>query len=80
MIFCVEVIGWIVLLTLSGIIVYNLAHFFYSIYLGAKLGRNINPRKYGPWAGESSHFEMFSLATLFENIETNYGYSRDWIH
>lgn len=52
MIFCVEMIGSAILAILALKTVYNIGHFFYSIYFAAALGRNINPRKYGPWAGK----------------------------
>lgn len=49
---CVHVLGWIVLTLLGAKTVYNLAHFVYTIYLAALLGRNIDPRNYGPWVSE----------------------------
>lgn len=51
MVFCVQAIGWVFLAALAAKIVYNIGHFFYSVYLAATLGHNLDPRKYGPWAG-----------------------------
>lgn len=51
MVFCVQVLGWVVLVLVGTKTVYNICHFGYSVYLGAALGRNLDPRKYGPWAG-----------------------------
>lgn len=56
MVFCVEFIGSAILTILVGWLVYNIGHFFYSIYFASVLGRNINPRMYGPWAGKFIHY------------------------
>lgn len=53
MVFCVGVLGWVIMAIFAVKTVYNISHFFYSVYFAAALGRNVNPRKYGPWAGKS---------------------------
>lgn len=46
-----EFIGLVTLTILVLKSIYNLVHFFYSVYLASVLGFNIDPRQYGPWAG-----------------------------
>ena len=46
-----EFIGLVTLTILAVKSIYNIAHFFYSVYLASVLGFNIDPRQYGPWAG-----------------------------
>lgn len=49
---CVQSLGWVVLTFLGAKTVYNVLHFIYTIYLAAPLGRNLDPRNYGPWVVE----------------------------
>ncbi len=52
MVFCMEVLGWGILAALGVKAFYNMSHFLYSAYLARILVRNLDPRNYGPWAGE----------------------------
>lgn len=63
MIFCVEVMGWVILALLGAKVVYNIGHFLYSVYLAAPLGHNLDLRNYGPWAGE---YGVKNTLNLFE--------------
>ena len=47
----VQVIGWGTVIALTAKTAYNLGHFVYCLFIGPALGRQIDPRKYGPWAG-----------------------------
>lgn len=47
----VEWIGLVTVTVLTLKIVYNLVSFFYTAFVGAALGRNIDLSQHGPWAG-----------------------------
>ena len=47
-----ECIGYITVTLIALKLTYNLAHFFYISFLGALLGKNIDLRQHGPWAGK----------------------------
>jgi len=47
----VELVGWITLAIITASLIYNVLHFVYTTFLGSLLGRNINLKKCGPWAG-----------------------------
>ena len=46
-----EFIGLVTLTILAVKSIYNIIHFFYSVYLASAFGFNIDPCQYGPWAG-----------------------------
>jgi len=47
-----EVVGWITLAAFAGKILLNLGHFVYSTFRGNLLGRSIDLKKHGKWAGK----------------------------
>jgi hypothetical protein len=46
-----EFVGWAVLVIFTAKTVYNLIHFAYTTFLGRLLGRGIDLKSCGPWAG-----------------------------
>lgn len=63
MLFGVQFIGWIVLGGLATKLAYDFARFLYTVRLASIFGRNLDPFKYGPWAGES----LLSVLKLTNN-------------
>lgn len=53
----IRILGWVILTALAIKTVYGIGRFFYSLYFGAMLGHNTDPRNYGPWAGEFFFFK-----------------------
>ncbi|XP_057374288.2 very-long-chain 3-oxoacyl-CoA reductase-like [Daphnia carinata] len=52
MVFCVEVIGWGIMVVMGAKLLFNCCYFFYTTYLAAALGHNLGPqiKQYGSWA------------------------------
>lgn len=48
----VEVLGWIILSFLGFKALCHFCHFIYLVCLMPVFGRNLDPRRYGPWAGK----------------------------
>ena len=48
---CLEWIGWITFVLVVMKLAYNISFSIYAMYLASFLQHNIDPRKYGPWAG-----------------------------
>ncbi len=65
-----ETVGWAVLVIFAAKIVYNLLHFAYTTFLGRLLGRGIDLKSCGPWAGIYLIYNIFMLYIRLQFTES----------
>ena len=70
----VEIIGWITIVTLSCKMIYNVFNFLYLTFLTDFLGRNVNWKTHGSWAGRYDNrpqifnkYLHFAVIVLFQS-------------
>ena len=57
----VETVGWITIILIGAVVVYDVGHFIYTTFLGRLLGFGIDLRKCGPWAGKHNYCAGFVI-------------------